>query len=158
MDQRVGVVGLGIMGSGMARNLLRAGYPLTVHNRTRTRAEPLAEAGAAVVDSPAEVAAASVVVVVGNMLAASEALLLAHAGGLDPATAIEAVQGGAAGSWMLSNRGPQVVARDWRPGFTIDLQQKDLRLVLELADEVGVPVLETATASQLYRTLQARGL
>src|SRR5438876_493170 len=157
MDQRVGVVGLGIMGSGMARNLLRAGYPLTVHNRTRTRAEPLAEAGAAVVHSPAEGAAASVLVV-GNMLAASEALLLAHAGGLDPATAIEAVQGGAAGSWMLSNRGPQVVARDWRPGFTIDLQQKDLRLVLELADEVGVPVLETATASQLYRTLQARGL
>ena len=85
-------------------------------------------------------------------------LLLADAGGLDPATAIEAVQGGAGGSWMLANRGPQVVAQDWRPGFTVDLQQKDLRLVLDAADELGVPLLGTATAFQLYRTLQARGL
>ena len=40
---------------------------------------------------------------------------------------------------MLSNRGPQMIERDWQPGFTIDLQQKDLRLVLEAADEVGAP-------------------
>jgi 3-hydroxyisobutyrate dehydrogenase len=59
---------------------------------------------------------------------------------------------------MLANRGPQVVARDWRPGFTVDLQQKDLRLVLDAADELGVPLLGTATVFQLYRTLQARGL
>ena len=98
------------------------------------------------------------VLVVVNMLAVSEALLLAEAGGLDPGNAIEAVQGGAGGSWMLANRGPQVVARDWRPGFTVDLQQKDLRLVLDAADELGVPLLGTATVFQLYRTLQARGL
>jgi 3-hydroxyisobutyrate dehydrogenase len=98
------------------------------------------------------------ILVVVNMLAVSEALLLAEAGGLDPSTAIEAVQGGAGGSWMLANRGPQVVAKDWRPGFTIDLQQKDLRLVLDAADELGVPLLGTATVFQLYRTLQARGL
>ena len=41
---------------------------------------------------------------------------------------------------MLANRGPQMARRDWRPGFTIDLQQKDLRLVLEAADELGVPM------------------
>ena len=84
--------------------------------------------------------------------------MLAEAGGLDLSTAISAVEGGAAGSWMLSNRGPQVVARDWRPGFTVDLQQKDLRLVLEAADSLGVPLLATATVFQLYRALQARGL
>ena len=98
------------------------------------------------------------VLVVVNMLAVSEALLLAEAGGLELSTAILAVQGGAAGSWMLANRGPQVVAGDWRPGFTIDLQQKDLRLVLEAADSLGVPLLGTALVFQLYRTLQARGL
>jgi 3-hydroxyisobutyrate dehydrogenase len=59
---------------------------------------------------------------------------------------------------MLSNRGPQMIERDWRPGFTIDLQQKDLRLVLEAADEVGAPVPGTALVYQLYRSLQARGL
>jgi 3-hydroxyisobutyrate dehydrogenase len=80
------------------------------------------------------------ILVVVNQLAVSEALLLGEAAGIDLATAITAVEGGAAGSWMLSNRGPQMVARDWRPGFTIDLQQKDLRLVLETADELGVPL------------------
>ena len=59
---------------------------------------------------------------------------------------------------MLSNRGPQVIERDWRPGFTIDLQQKDLRLVLEAADQLGVPMLGTGTVFQLYRTLQQQGL
>jgi 3-hydroxyisobutyrate dehydrogenase len=98
------------------------------------------------------------VLVVLNELAASEALLLADAAGLDLATTLAAVEGGAAGSWMLSNRGPQMIERDWRPGFTIDLQQKDLRLVLEAADEVGVPLPGVALVFQLYRSLQAQGL
>ena len=98
------------------------------------------------------------ILVVGNALAMSEALLFAQAGGVDVGKALAAVSGGAAGSWMLSNRGPQILNRDWRPGFTIDLQQKDLRLVLEAADEVGVPLPGTALIFQLYRTLQRAGL
>jgi 3-hydroxyisobutyrate dehydrogenase len=98
------------------------------------------------------------ILVVGNMLAAAEALLFAQAGGVDLQKALAAVVGGAAGSWMLSNRGPQVLARDWRPGFTIDLQQKDVRLVLSAADQLGVPLPGTALIFQLYRTLQAQGL
>jgi len=98
------------------------------------------------------------ILVVVNQLAASEALLFAQAGGLDLAKTIEAVKGGAAGSWMLANRGPQMIVRDFRPGFTIDLQQKDLRLVLESADELGVPLLATSLVFQLYRTLQTQGL
>lgn len=98
------------------------------------------------------------ILVVGNMLAVGEALLFAQAGGLDLAQTLAAVESGAAGSWMLSNRGPQVLNRDWRPGFTIDLQQKDLRLVLETADQLGIPLLGTSTVFQLYRTLQKQGL
>jgi 3-hydroxyisobutyrate dehydrogenase len=98
------------------------------------------------------------ILVVVNMLAVSEALLFAQAGELDLARTLEAVSQGAAGSWMLSNRGPQVLDRDWRPGFTIDLQQKDLRLVLEAADQMGVPALATSMVFNLYRTLQAQGL
>lgn len=98
------------------------------------------------------------ILVVVTQLAVSEALLYAQAGGLDLEKTLAAVTGGAAGSWMLSNRGPQMVVRDWRPGFTIDLQQKDLRLVLESADDLGVPVLGTAQVFQLYRTLQQQGL
>jgi 3-hydroxyisobutyrate dehydrogenase len=98
------------------------------------------------------------VLVVLNQLAASEALLLAQGAGLDLRRTLAAVEGGAAGSWMLSNRGPQMIERDWRPGFTIDLQQKDLRLVLEAADELGVPVPGVSLVFQLYRALQAQGL
>lgn len=93
-----------------------------------------------------------------HALAVSESLLLADAAGLDLNTALAAVESGAAGSWMLSNRGPQVIDRDWRPGFTIDLQQKDNRIVLETADELGVPLPGVALVFQLYRSLQARGL
>ncbi len=98
------------------------------------------------------------ILVVVTMLGVGEALLFAQAGGLDLNKTLDAVTQGAAGSWMLSNRGPQVVERDWRPGFTIDLQQKDLRLVLEAADQLGVPMLGTGMVFNLYRTLQQQGL
>lgn len=274
MSKKIGFIGLGIMGQGMANNLLKAGFGLTVWNRTASKMAPLVAAGATAVASPAEVAAQSDIIVccvsdtpdvqavllgengaihgakpgsliidcstispqatkamgvtlrtkgvhlldapvsggsegaakgtlsimvggdeadferalpvlqamgqtithvggagagqmaklvnqilvVVNMWAVSEALLFAEAGGLDLDKTLTAVAGGAAGSWMLANRGPQVIARDWRPGFTIDLQQKDLRLVLEAADELGTAVLATSQVFNLYRTLQQQGL
>jgi 3-hydroxyisobutyrate dehydrogenase len=98
------------------------------------------------------------ILVVGNCLAMCEALLFAQAGGVDLQKTLDAVTPGAAGSWMLSNRGPQIIRRDWRPGFMIDLQQKDVRLVLDAADELGVPLPATSLIFNLYRTLEARDL
>lgn len=98
------------------------------------------------------------ILVVVTALGVSEALVFAEAGGLDLDKTLAAVSGGAAGSWMLSHRGPQVVERDWRPGFTIDLQQKDLRLALEAANEFGVPLMGTSLVHQLYQSLQRQGL
>jgi 3-hydroxyisobutyrate dehydrogenase len=274
MPERVGFIGLGIMGRGMAANLLKAGFELSVWNRTAAKADELLAAGAQLAASPAELAlscgviiscvsdtpdvhavllgeegaiqgvksgalvidmstispqgarevaaalgkrgahfldapvsggsegaakgtlsimvggdaaqveratplfqamgktithvggvgdgqvvkAVNQILVVGNMLATAEALVFAQASGADLEKTLQAVTGGAAGSWMLANRGPQCIRRDWRPGFTIDLQQKDLRLVLEAAADVGAPMLLTAQIAQLYRTLQASGL
>ncbi len=274
MSERIGFVGLGIMGQGMAHNLLKAGFPLRVWNRTPARMDSLIEAGAEAGSSPADVAANSditivcvsdtpdvervvlgddgvlqgatagslvvdcstispqatreiaarlaeqnvhmldapisggsegaangtlsimvggpaaqferalpafeamgktithvgdtgagqtvklvnQVLVVGNCLAMCEALLLAQAGGVDLQKTFDAISQGAAGSWMFTNRAPQIMARDWRPGFTIDLQQKDLRLVLEAADQSGVPIPATSLIFNLYRTLEAQGL
>jgi len=274
VSEKIGFIGLGIMGSGMARNLVEKGHDVTVWNRTRSRADELAAVGAVAVDSPKAVAGScditmicvsdtpdveavlhgdqgvlsglgegklvidhstvspsatlrfaeevgrlgafwldapvsggsegaargtlsimiggdadqferavpyldsfgttithvgptgagqlvklvNQILVVGTQLAVSEALLFAEAGGLDLEKTLSAVAGGAAGSWMLSNRGPQMIVRDWRPGFTIDLQQKDLRLVLEAADELGAPVVGTGLVFQMYRALQRRGL
>ena len=274
MSERVGFIGLGIMGRGMAANLLKAGFDLVVWNRTAARADELVAAGASLAASPADLAASCGVIfsgvsdtpdvhavllgeqgviegvksgvlvvdmstispqgardlavalgkrgvhfldapvsggsegaakgtlsimvggdaaqveratpyfqamgktithvgavgdgqtvklvnqilVVGGMLAISEALVFAQASGVNLEQTLKAVSGGAAGSWALTNRAPQMTQRDWRPGFTIDLQQKDLRLVLEAADQVGAPMLATAQIYQLYRTLQASEL
>jgi len=97
------------------------------------------------------------VLVVVNMLAVGEALLLGRAADLDLRKAVAAVEAGAAGSWMLSQRGTQAIDGYWKPGFTIDLQQKDLRLVLESAKELGVPMLATSLVHQLYNRLQRQG-
>lgn len=275
MDVRqVGFIGLGIMGGPMALNVLQAGYPLTVWNRTASKAEPLLAEGAVWADSPTEVARRSEVVitivsdtpnveevilgpqgvihgarpgsvvidmstisphatqriaarlaekgvemldapvsggdigaqegtlsimvggkpevfeqclpifrsmgrrithvgpngagqftklvnqiiVVGNTLAMAEGLVFAAKAGLDLEKVLEAVSAGAAGSWMLSNRGPQIIHGDFRPGFTVRLQQKDVRLVLEAAREMGVPVPGTALIHELYHAVEARGL
>lgn len=61
---KVGWIGLGNMGSAMARNVMKAGHELIVYNRTRSRAEALQAEGAKVAGSPAEVAAAPVLVTV----------------------------------------------------------------------------------------------
>jgi 2-hydroxy-3-oxopropionate reductase len=59
----IGFIGLGIMGKPMARNLLKAGYPLVVHNRSRGAVDELSQDGAQAAASPQEVAARSEVVI-----------------------------------------------------------------------------------------------
>jgi 3-hydroxyisobutyrate dehydrogenase len=137
------------------------GGPLAALDRVRPFMEAYSKTITHVGEKPGSgqmAKAVNQVLVVLNELAASEALLLAQGAGLDLETTLAAVEGGAAGSWMLSNRGPQMIRRDWRPGFTIDLQQKDLRLVLEAADELGIPLPGVSLVFQLYRALQAQGL
>lgn len=63
MKPKVGLIGLGLMGSPMARNLLKAGFPLTVWNRTRAKAEKLGQEGARIANTPQEVAADSDVLI-----------------------------------------------------------------------------------------------
>ena len=60
---KVGFVGLGIMGTSMARNLIEDGHELVIHNRTRAKAEKLAMLGAEVATSPREVAGRSDVII-----------------------------------------------------------------------------------------------
>jgi 3-hydroxyisobutyrate dehydrogenase len=61
--QHVALLGLGIMGTGMAANWLQKGYPLTVYNRTRSKAEPFAAQGAQVASTPREAAAQAEIIV-----------------------------------------------------------------------------------------------
>ena len=63
MDTKIGFIGLGIMGKPMAKNLIKAGYELTVHNRSRASVEELAQDGATTASSGKEVAERSDVII-----------------------------------------------------------------------------------------------
>jgi 3-hydroxyisobutyrate dehydrogenase len=272
--KRVGFIGLGVMGKPMAINLLRAGYPLTVWNRTKSKMDELIAMGAYGASSPKEVAERSDVVItmvtdspdvedvilgpngvihgarpglividmstispkvtrriadelskkgvkmldapvsggergareatlsimVGgpreafeeclpiletlgkkitymgptgmgqtaklcnqvicalNIQAVCEGLMLGAKAGLDLRRLLEAVSAGAASSWMLINLGPKMIERDFKPGFKIRHQQKDLRLALELAAELNLPLPGTALVQQILRIAEAEGL
>jgi len=273
-SRKIGFIGLGVMGKPMALNLLEAGYPLTVWNRTRSKVDELLAMEATAAESPREVAEKSDVVItmvtdspdveevalgpqgvihgahlglvfvdmstisptvarrvaeelsrkgvrmldapvsggevgareatlsimVGgskktfdeclpifkalgkritymgpngmgqtaklcnqvicalNIQAVCEGLMLGARAGLDLSKLLKVVTAGAAGSWMLSNLGPKMIDRDFRPGFKISHQQKDLRLVLSFAAELGLPLPGTALVQQMLRAVEAEGL
>jgi 3-hydroxyisobutyrate dehydrogenase len=97
------------------------------------------------------------ILVTGTLNAVVEALVFAQKSGVDLEKAISAVEGGAAGSWQLTNLAPRIIRRDFDPGFMINLMQKDLNLVMETAGELGVPLLATSFVQQMFYSLQSAG-
>lgn len=92
-----------------------------------------------------------------NMIGVSEALLYAHEAGLDLDKTLEAVGGGAAGSWSLANLGTRMVAGDFAPGFFVDHFVKDMGIALDEAKAMQLSAPGLALAHQLYVALQAQG-
>lgn len=92
-----------------------------------------------------------------HIQAMCEAFALCRAQGGDLELLRDTLMGGAAGSWMLENLGPQVIAKDDAAGFRIDLQLKDLRLAGEAAFEKGLPLPGLAMATSLYLEARAHG-
>ena len=271
--ERVGFVGLGIMGLPMARNALKAGFPVTVTNRTLGKADPLTAEGGTAVTTPREVAERSDIVVtmvtsspdveavtfgpngiadgahpgllvidmssispvatrafaeradekgfrtldapvsggeigavearlsimVGgdeadverarplfealgktivhigghgagqacklanqiavaiNNLGVSEALVFAAAQGIDLERTRQVIAGGAGSSWAMQNYAPKMLAGDFKPGFMVDHQQKDLRNVLDAAFSSHLSLPGTSLVHALYNALQHDG-
>lgn len=270
---RIGFVGLGIMGLPMARNARKAGFPVTVTNRTLGKADPLKTEGATVVTSPREVAERSDIVVtmvtsspdveavvfgtdgiaegshpgllvvdmssispvatrafaeradekgfrmldapvsggelgaiearlsimiggdeqdverarplfealgktivhIGghgagqacklanqiavaiNNLGVSEALVFAAAQGIDLEKTRQVIAGGAGSSWAMQNYAPKMLAGDFKPGFMVDHQQKDLRNVLDAGFQAHLALPGTSLVHALYNALQHEG-
>lgn len=97
------------------------------------------------------------IAVVGALLALCEGLAFAEKAGLDLAQTRELVGSGAAGSWAFENYGPMILNRDWRPGFTIDNQLKDLDYCLSAAEEIGAKIPGAAMVREFLQEMQARG-
>ena len=87
----------------------------------------------------------------------AEGIVLAMKSGLDARQVAEALQGGAAGSWVLENRAERMIDDDYPLGFRIALHLKDLTIALEQAREVGAALPIAALAAQIESGLVARG-
>ena len=96
-----------------------------------------------------------------HIAAAAEALALAEAMGLDPATTLEALGAGAAASFMLGDRGPRAIqayaGEDAEVKSRLDIFVKDMGIVTSAAKSVGMPVPVAAAAEQLYLQGLANG-
>ncbi len=96
---------------------------------------------------------ANQIIVAANIEALSEALVLAQKGGVDPERVFNAIRGGLAGSAVMEAKGPMMLERNFRAGFRIRLHQKDLRNVLQTAQELNVPLPVTALVQQMLGSL-----
>jgi 3-hydroxyisobutyrate dehydrogenase len=90
-------------------------------------------------------------------LAMAEALMLAAASELDVGKVVDAISGGAAGSWQLTNLGPRILKGDFAPGFMVRLQQKDLKLVMEAANDVKLALPGASLAHQFFNIVERLG-
>lgn len=92
-----------------------------------------------------------------TLMGVSEAMIFAKSNGLDAEKTLEAVGGGAAASWQLLNLAPKMIASDFRPGFMINLMQKDLRLLMEAAEQTKTTLPAASLVHQLFTAAQAAG-
>lgn len=92
-----------------------------------------------------------------SVLALCESMVFAEKSGLNLKEALDLIGSGAAGSWSFANYGPKILERDWRPGFAVDLQQKDLRYALETAKTLGLELPGAELTHKLFARLQQAG-
>ena len=92
-----------------------------------------------------------------GMIGVCEALLYAYKAGLDPATVLESVSGGAAGSWSLQNYAPRMLKGDFAPGFLVEHFIKDMEIALAEARRMDLALPGLALAHELYLALRAQG-
>jgi len=92
-----------------------------------------------------------------NLLGVCEALTLGEKMGVDPAIIVEVINGGAGASWAMEHLAPKINAKDWSPGFMVETQQKDMRLVAQAGEQTSTPLPGAALAQQLWRAAQANG-
>ena len=93
-----------------------------------------------------------------NAAAAAEALMLGLLAGIDTRKLYDVICNASGNSDAFRGLGQKAFARNFNPGFALDLAHKDLRLALEMADEVGLPGMIAPQVMNLMRMARAKGL
>ena len=92
-----------------------------------------------------------------NAAAASEALMLGAMAGIDLHKLYDVICNASGNSDAFRGLGTKAFARNFKPGFALDLAHKDLRLALEIADEIGLPGMIAPQVMNLMRMARAKG-
>ncbi|MFE0147364.1 NAD(P)-dependent oxidoreductase [Nonomuraea sp. NPDC059007] len=103
------------------------------------------------------VKAANQLVVGGTYALVAEAIVLMEAAGVDAAAGLDVLAGGLAGSRILELKRASMLARDFRPGFRIDLHHKDMGIILDAARGAEVAIPMGALTAQLVAAARAQG-
>jgi 2-hydroxy-3-oxopropionate reductase len=103
------------------------------------------------------VKAANQLIVAGTIELVAEALIFLEAYGVDTAAAIEVLAGGLAGNRILDRKATSMAARQFTPGFRVDLHHKDMGIILAAAREAGVAIPLGAHTAQLMQSLRQLG-
>ena len=97
------------------------------------------------------------VILAGTFMGVAEGMVLGMKAGLDMQKVIAAISGGAAGSWVLSNRAMNMVNNTYPLGFRTRLHHKDLRIALEAARNMGLTLPASALMDQIENGVIGRG-
>ena len=103
------------------------------------------------------VKAVNQVILAGAYLGVAEGIVLAIKAGLDVEQVVAALSGGAAQSWVLSNRSGRMLENDYPLGFKVALHRKDLGIALQLARETGASLPISALCEQIEAGLIGKG-
>ena len=103
------------------------------------------------------VKAANQLIVAVNIQACAEAVVFLEKSGVDLAAALDVLNGGLAGSTVLTRKKDNFLKRDFAPGFRIDLHHKDMGIVTDAARNVGAALPVGGVVAQLVASLRAQG-
>ncbi|TME11454.1 MAG: NAD(P)-dependent oxidoreductase [Chloroflexi bacterium] len=140
---------LSIFIGGDAADLERAGTVLQSLGTTITHVGPIGAGQAA--------KAVNQVILAGTYLGVAEGIVLAIKAGLDVEQVVQALSGGAAQSWVLTNRSGRMLANDYPLGFKVALHRKDLGIALGLARENGASLPVSALCEAIEAGLIGQG-
>ena len=140
---------LAVMMGGDEEAVRRAGAVLTAVAATLVHVGP--------VGAGQLVKAANQMLVAGNIALVGEALTVLQRTGVDVDAALTVLGGGLAASKVLEVKAPKMLARDFAPGFRLDLHYKDLKIALAAAERAQVAVPLTGIITQLVQALRSAG-
>ncbi|MQA97112.1 MAG: 2-hydroxy-3-oxopropionate reductase [Streptosporangiales bacterium] len=103
------------------------------------------------------VKAANQLIVAGTIELVAESIVFLEAHGVDTEAAVKVLAGGLAGNRILERKAAGMLAREFTPGFRVELHDKDLGIVTSAAREAGVTIPLGALAAQLMGALKAQG-